>query len=127
MEVVDYQNKGIYLIYLWCTAGDGGPYQAPIDVYVEKGKKADKRMQYWIRPASLTTAAKKDEIAELFDKFNSVPFDDRINRSATIDIIRRGYLEDFLRESNSSLANDLNSYSLEDLLVATEVAQYRRC
>lgn len=122
MEVVDYQNKGIYLIYLWCTAGDGGPYQAPIDVYVEKGKKADKRMQYWIRTASLTTAAKKDEIAELFDKFNSVPFDDRVNRSATIDMIRRGYLEDFLRESNSSLANDLNAYSLEDLLVATEVA-----
>ena len=122
MEVVDYQNKGIYLIYLWCTAGDSGPYQAPVDVYVEKGKKADKRMQYWIRPASLTTAAKKDEIAELFDKFNSVPFDDRVNRMASIDMIRRGYLEDFLRESNSSLANDLNSYSLEDLLIATEVA-----
>ena len=127
MEVVDYQNKGIYLIYLWCTAGDSGPYHAPIDVYAEKGKKADKRMQYWIRPASLTTVAKKDEIAELFDKFNSVPFDDRVNRMATVDIIRRGYLEDFLRESNSSLANDLNSFSLEDLLVATEVAQYRRC
>lgn len=122
MEVVDYQDKGIYLIYLWCTAGDSGPYQAPVDVYAEKGKKVDKRMQYWIRPASLTTAAKTDEIAELFDKFNSVPFDDRVNRMATMDIIRRGYLEDFLRESNSSLANDLNSYSLEDLLVATEVA-----
>lgn len=122
MEVVDYQDKGIYLIYLWCTAGDSGPYQAPVDVYVEKGRKADKRMQYWIRPASLTTAAKKDEIAELFDKFNSVPFDDRVNRMASLDMIRRGYLEDFLRESNSSLANDLNSYSLEDLLVATDVA-----
>ena len=84
--------------------------------------KADRRMQYWIRPASLTTAAKKDEIAELFDKFNSVPFDDRVNRNATIDMIRRGYLEDFLRESNSSLANELNSHSLEDLLLATEVA-----
>lgn len=31
-------------------------------------------------------------------------------------------MEDFLRESNSSLASDLNAYSLEDLLVATEVA-----
>ncbi len=122
MEVVNYQDNGIYLIYLWCTAGDSGPYQAPIDVYSEKGKKIDKRMQYWIRPASLTTAARKDEIAELFDKFNSVPFDDRVNRIATIDMIRRGYLEDFLRESNSSLVNELNSYSLEDLLLATEVA-----
>ena len=122
IEVVDYRNFGIYLIYLWCSAGDSGPYQAPIDVYIEKGKKADKRMQYWIRPASLTTSAKRDEIAELFDKFNSIPFDDRINRRATIDHIRRGYLEDFLRESNSSLVEDLNTSSLEELLVAEEVA-----
>ena len=69
IEVVNYRDSGIYLIYLWCTAGDSGPYQAPIDVYSENGKKADKRMHYWFRPASLTTAAKQDEIAELFDKF----------------------------------------------------------
>ena len=120
IEVVNYQEKGIYLIYLWCTAGDSGPYQAPVDVY---GKKAaDKRMQYWIRPASLTTLAKQDEIAELFDKFNSVPFDDRVNRKATIELIRRGYVEDYLKESNSSLVDQLNSNTLEELLVATEVA-----
>ena len=82
MEVVDYKNEGIYLIYLWCSAGDSGPYQAPKSVYVENGEKADKRLKYWIRPASLTTDAKQDEISELFDKFNSVPFDDRVNRKA---------------------------------------------
>ena len=120
MEVVNYQEQGIYLIYLWCTAGDSGPYQAPVDVYAKKA--VDKRMQYWIRPASLTTTAKQDEIAELFDKFNSIPFDDRINRKATIDMIRRGYVEDFLKESNSSLVDELNSDTLEELLVATEVA-----
>lgn len=37
--------------------------------------------------------AKKDEMAELFDKFNSVPFDDLVNRMASLDMIRRGYLE----------------------------------
>jgi ATP-dependent DNA helicase RecG len=120
IEVVNYQEKGIYLIYLWCTAGDSGPYQAPVDVYAKKA--ADKRMQYWIRPASLTTAAKQDEIAELFDKFNSVPFDDRVNRKATIEMIRRGYVEDYLKESNSSLVDELNTDTLEELLVATEVA-----
>ena len=79
---------GIFLIYLWCSAGDSGPYQAPKTVYLEKGMKADKNLKYWIRPASLTTDAKQDEISELFDKFNSVPFDDRVNRKATIDNIR---------------------------------------
>mgnify|MGYP000154236946 FL=1 len=88
MEIIDYQNSGIFLIYLWCSAGDSGPYQAPKTVYLEKGMKADKNLKYWIRPASLTTDAKQDEISELFDKFNSVPFDDRVNRKATIDNIR---------------------------------------
>ena len=122
MEVVDYKNEGTYLIYLWCPAGDSGPYQAPKTVYVEKDEKADKNLKYWIRPASLTTEAKQDEISELFDKFNSVPFDDRVNRMAKIDNIRRGYLEDFIRKSNSSLVMELNSSSLEDLLLAQEVA-----
>lgn len=122
IEVVDYKKQGNFLIYLWCSAGDSGPYQAPKSVYVEKGQKADKTMKYWIRPASLTTYAKQDEISELFDKFNSVPFDDRVNRRATIDNIRRGYLEDFIRKSNSSLVEELNNSSLEDLLLAQEVA-----
>lgn len=119
IEVVDYMNEGIYLIYLWCSAGDSGPYQAPKSVY---GEKTDKTLKYWIRPASLTTDAKQDEISELYDKFNSVPFDDRVNRKAKIDNIRRGYLEDFIRKSNSSLVKELNSSSLEDLLLAQEVA-----
>lgn len=79
-------------------------------------------MKYWIRPASLTTTAKPAEISELYEKFNSVPYDDRINRTATLDNIRRGFVEDFLRDSNSSLANELNSRTLEDLLVSLEVA-----
>ena len=58
----------------------------------------------------------------MFGKFNSVPFDDRVNRKATIDSIRRGYLEDFIRKSNSSLVQEINSSSIENLLLAEEVA-----
>ena len=118
IDIVDYHESGVFLIYLWCTAGDCGPYQAPDNVYL-KGVKSDK---YWIRPASLTTIAKSDEIAELFDKFNAVPFDDRINRKASITDIRRAYVEDYLRESNSSLVTDINELSLEEILVSLEVA-----
>lgn len=120
MEVVEYQEK--YLLYLWCTAGDSGPYQAPVDVYSDKNKRTDKKQYYWIRPASLTTMAKKDEIAELFDKFNSIPFDDRVNRKAQVSDIRRAYVEDFLRDSNSSLIKNINDSTLEKLLVSLEVA-----
>lgn len=111
------------LIYLKCSAGDAGPYGAPKDVYSKKlGEKLDKTTYYWIRPTSLTTIAQQIEISELFEKFNAVPFDDRVNRKASIDVIRRGYLEDFLRDSNSSLIDELNNRSLEDLLLSLEVA-----
>lgn len=43
IEVINYKNTGVYLLYLWCSAGDSGPYQAPVDVYAEKGKKKDRR------------------------------------------------------------------------------------
>lgn len=62
------------MIYLWCSAGDSGPYQAPKTVYLE------------------------------------------------IDNIRRGYLEDFIKKSNSSLIEEINNSTLEELLLAEEVA-----
>ena len=124
MDIVNYHDTGTFLLYLWCSAGDGGPYQAPVDVYAKKkdGKKTDRVMRYWIRSGSVTTYAKENELSELFDKFNAIPYDDRVNRSATIENIRHGYLEDFLRESNSSLVSELNTRSMEDLLLSLEVA-----
>ena len=123
IDIVEYQ--GAHLVYLKCAAGDAGPYQAPVDVYSKKeaGKDQYRTMKYWIRPASLTTEAKQSELAELFEKFASLPFVDRINNRASIEHIRRGYLEDFIRESNSSLIGELNTRSLEDLLVSEEVAE----
>ena len=125
IEIVEYQ--GVNLVYLKCAAGDAGPYQAPMDVYSKKeaGKEQDRTMKYWIRPASLTVEAKQSEIAELFEKFATIPFVDRINSRASMEHIRRGYLEDFIRESNSSLIEELNVRSLEDLLVSEEVAEER--
>ena len=117
IEVVNYPDKDTHLLYLKCSAGDAGPYRAPKDVYSKKtGEKPDKTMCYWIRPTSLTTIAKQGEIGELFEKFNAIPFDDRVNRRANIDIIRRGYLEDFLRDSNSSLSTEINNRNMDDLL-----------
>ncbi len=123
IEVVNYPDAETNLIFLRCMPGDAGPYRAPRDVYSKKaGEKPDKTMCYWIRPGSLTTEARGSEVAELFEKFNSVPFDDRINRLASPDIIRRGYLEDFLRESHSVLAEEINARTLEDMLLSLEVA-----
>ena len=117
-EVVEYQGQNV--IYLWCPAGDDGPYSAPVDVYLKD--REGRRKEYWIKPLSVTTAAKRGELNDLFEKFTSIPFDDRIEPRATIDDIRRAYLEDFLRESGSALASQINKRPIEDLLIALEVA-----
>jgi len=55
MEVIDYKDTGTFILYLRCSAGDGGPYQAPVEVYSGKkdGQKADRIMRYWIRGGSV--------------------------------------------------------------------------
>jgi len=114
IEIVRYQDK--HLLYIWCSAGDDGPYSAPENVLSK-----NKHKEYWIKPSTVKTIAKGPELSELFSKFNSVPFDDRVNRQVKIDDIRRGHLEDFLRESNSSLAAEINKKPMEDMLLALEV------
>jgi len=122
--IVNYHGTDILLLYLRCSAGESGPYQAPEDVYSKRknGKTTNRAKKYWIRVGSVTSYAKKDELSELFDKFNAVPYDDRLSRSATIDCIKRGYLEDYLRESNSSLVGELDTRPIADLLLSLEVA-----
>ena len=115
IEIHQYQD--MHVLYLWCSAGDEGPYSAPENV-VAKNKQRD----YWIKPASVKTKAKGSELSELFDKFNSVAFDDRVSRTATMDCIRRGYLEDYLRDSDSSLVIEMNNRPIEGLLLSLEVA-----
>jgi len=115
IEVIEYQGKK--LIYLWCSAGDAGPYSAPEDVLSK-----NKHKEYWIKPTSIKTIAKGSELAELFNKFNSIPVDDRVNQSATVKDISFGWLEEFLRDSNSSLESQMRSTPIEDILLALEVA-----
>ena len=118
LEIVEF--KGKHLVYLWCSAGDAGPYSAPIDVLSKN--KEERRKEYWIKPFSVKTIANHSEKFELFDKFNSVPFDDRVNRNAKISDIQLGHIRDFLVEGNSALADEVYSRPVEDTLLSMEVA-----
>lgn len=93
----DYDNvNGGYLV-IGVAANEGTPILPPTGV--EKGQ-VDSIQQ------------------EIFQYCNKV----EPRYIPTIDVIRRGYLEDFLRDSNSALMNELNSRTLEDLLLSLEVA-----
>ena len=117
-EIIEFQGK--YVIYLWVPAGDDGPYRAPMDVLSKK--KDDKRKEYWIKVFSSKTVAKGNELNELFEKFASIPWDDRVNPKASLDDISRLYVEDYLQRSDSALYDQRNEMPLEDILVALEAA-----
>jgi ATP-dependent DNA helicase RecG len=84
--------------------------------------KNERRKEYRIKPFSVKTAANQSEKFELFNKFNSVPFDDRVNHKAKVGDIHLGHIRDFLVESNSALADEVYSKSIENTLVSLEVA-----
>jgi ATP-dependent DNA helicase RecG len=117
-EVIKFQGE--WVIYLRCPGGDAGPYKAPKDIL--SNKREDKHKEYWIKIMSSTTVAKGNDLNELFEKFASVPWDDRINRRASVENISRLYVEDFLQRSNSALYGLRNTMPLEDILVAMETA-----
>jgi len=118
IEVLKYQEK--WVIYLWCPAGDDGPYKVQEDVTAKSKRKRTK--EYWVKIMSSKTVAKRNELSELFERFASVPFDDRVNSKATMEDISRAHLEDYLNDSNSALYDDRNTMSQEDILIALEAA-----
>jgi len=64
IEIVEYQGKN--LVYLWCSAGDSGPYSAPEDVLSK-----NKHKEYWIKPSSVKTIGSfidKKHVAKLMEK-----------------------------------------------------------
>ena len=60
-------------------------------------------MKYWICPASLIMEAKQSEPSELFEKFASLSFVDRVNNRDSIEHMRRGYLEDLFNYCNKDV------------------------
>lgn len=117
-EIIEYQGR--WVIYLWVPAGDDGPYRVPMDVLSKK--KDDKRKEYWIKVFASKAIAKRNELNELFEKFASIPWDDRVNRDACLDDISRLYVEDYLQRSDSALYGQRNEMPFEDMLVALEAA-----
>jgi ATP-dependent DNA helicase RecG len=116
MEIVEFEGKT--MVYLWCRSGRSGPYKAPKDLFTKDKKHKD----FWIRPFSVTTIANDNDLFMLFDKFNYIEADERVNERAIISDIRLGHIDDFLHESESSLVETSIEWTIEDFLLALDVA-----
>ena len=100
------QVDGKMVMVIWVTAGDRRPYKVP-DMVTAKEKKYN----YYIRYNSSSIVAKDDYLTELLNLANRVPFDDRGNVKAKPEDVSMLLIRDYLAETKSSLAREMEKLS----------------
>jgi ATP-dependent DNA helicase RecG len=109
IEVVEYDGKK--LIVLWVYQGYDKPYECLEHVY----SKESKTKKCYIRKGSSTIIANQSEIKELMRSAELVPFDDRINRKATINDLKPSLIREYLSNINSDLINRFDEIGFVDI------------
>jgi len=99
LEITTYEGKEIAII--WCPGGDARPYKCPVSFPSEKSAKWEKA--YYIRKMANTIRANSHEEQELFMLANNVPFDDRVNMTATVADLKSSLISEFLHSVGSNL------------------------
>lgn len=89
-----YQGK--LVLVLWVPGGDVRPYQAPKTL--ESSERA-----YYVRHGSESVEARGDILTQLMQMTAKVPFDDRRNPAATLEVISPTLVRNFLADIRSDL------------------------
>ena len=108
--VVPVEIDGRHILVLWVLGGQTRPYKAKLSL-----NKESKDFSYFIRKGSSTIRAKGADEAELISLAATVPFDDRFNQQAKIDVLSRELMQEYLMQVGSELATQAPSLSLEEL------------
>ena len=114
VSIEEIDDRKVLLI--WVPGGSNRPYKVPDDV-----KAKNKTYNYYIRYNSSSIIAKGENEQELISLCNQIPFDDRVNQSATINDISGTLVRDFLIRTKSKLVDQLESMSLSDILARMDL------
>ena len=107
MSLENYQVKNI--LFIWVPGGAERPYSAPDTL----GK--NRKQKYYIRNLSMTVEAKNNELKELLSLTATIPFDDRLNHTASVENLKLPLIQGFLHEVNSKLLEESRSIPMIDL------------
>jgi len=112
-EPVKFQGKYIFII--WVPGGSERPYKVPATL----GTKGQKR--YFVRQGSVSKIVNPAEEKQLLSLSENIPFDDRINYSATINELDKDLLIEFLYAIDSNLYKDAPQMSKEELALRMQL------
>ena len=90
--------NGRHILVLWAMGGQTRPYKAPVTL-----SKGEREFAYYIRKGSVTVRAGYQDEVELMSLAATVPFDDRMNQSATLDDLDLGLIRAYLKQVKSDL------------------------
>lgn len=92
-----------HILVVFAPAGDNRPYKAPISL----SEKSTERAMY-IKRGSKTVKVKdgSDDERRLIELTARIPFDDRINQTASLDDLNLRLIQSYLKEVMSSLYED---------------------
>ena len=107
VDVAEYEGK--HFIVIWAPGGNVRPYSSPKSMAKGAGRA------YYIRKMASTVEPSDEELRELYNLANNVPFDDRPNHAARLDDLDITLIKEFLHEVGSTLYTEADGMSFVEL------------
>jgi ATP-dependent DNA helicase RecG len=122
IPVVEHtQFEGAEILVVWVPGGEDRPYKCPVSFPTEKNAKREK--DHYIRKMSNSIRANANDQKMLFHISSSVPFDDRVNRDATLADLRIPYISNYLYRVNSSMYEESKNMSITALAANLRISR----
>ena len=101
-----------YILVVFAPAGDNRPYKAPISLSEKRTERA-----MYIKRGSKTVKVKdgSDDERRLIELTARIPFDDRINQTASLDDLNLRLIQNYLKEVMSSLYEESTKMPFSEL------------
>lgn len=109
---------GKKVIVLWIISGSNRPYKAPQNITAKH-----KQYEYYIRYNTSSVIANSEQEQELKELANQIPFDDRVNRQASINDVSLLRINDFLVKTESKLASYITEIDKTSLLKQLDLVE----
>lgn len=109
---------GSHVLAIWVPAGSNRPYKVPDDITAKI-----KIYNYRIRQLSSTVVPNEEQEMELIQLTAKIPFDDRVNSSASVTDLSKTLMREHLEETKSKLYEESENYTVTELADKMNLSQ----
>lgn len=107
-----YLINGKHILVVFAPAGDNRPYKAPVSL---SEKRTERAMFIKRGPKTVKVKEGSDDERRLIELTARIPFDDRINQTASLDGLNLHLIQNYLKEVRSSLYDESTKIPFSEL------------